>query len=157
MRNITREQQAEIVTRIRSGSYPHVAAESVGVPRRVFDEWMSAGRKQRRGRRRDFCRAVSQALAEIRAAMEIAAKKQDPKFWLRFGPGKDGGNLRGWGPAAKRRARKASKQTDWQPELFALLAEIAERLQDMPEARQVILDVMDRHRSPSHLGGEGLG
>src|SRR5215468_5213016 len=126
MGHITPAQQEIIVGRIKAGSFPHVAAESAGVARRVFDQWMRAGRRQRRGRRHAFWLTVSQTLAEVRVLMEHQAKDKDPKFWLRFGPGKEGGPLRGWGPAAKPPRRPRRPGTDWQPELFALLGEIAE-------------------------------
>jgi hypothetical protein len=156
MGQISKEQQDTIVSRIRSGSFPHVAAASVGVPREVFDEWMKQGRAQRRGRRRQFWLQVCQAQAEIRARMEIEVK-QDPKFWLRFGPGKQGGSVHGWGPVGKRRPRKPRQETDWQPALFALLGEIARKLQPMPDARQVILDAIDRISSPRPSGERGPG
>src|SRR5262249_40953581 len=96
----------------------------------------------RSGKRRQFWLKVARAQAEIRARMEIAAKA-DPKFWLRFGPGKEGGGQRGWGAAAKR-PRKERKQADWHPEFFQLLGQIAKRLAPMPEARQAILDLLDQ-------------
>ncbi len=159
MGHISRQQQSIIVNLIGHGSFPHIAAEAAGVPRPVFEEWMEAGRKQQHGRRHDFCREVSQSIAQIRAVVEIEVKKEDPKFWLRFGPGKQGGAILGWGPPTKRRRGKSPSKNDWQPEFFALLGEIVQRLQDMPEARQVILDLLQRshdHESSSTRGG-GLG
>jgi hypothetical protein len=157
MSQISRQQKSIIVNLIGHGSFPHIAAEAAGVPRRVFEEWMEAGAKQHRGRQRDFWREVSQATARIRAFIETQVKTTDPKFWLRFGPGKQGGTMLGWGPPTKRRPGKSQSKDDWQPEFFALLGEIAQRLQDMPEARLVILDVIRRHQRRQGEPGAPLG
>jgi hypothetical protein len=138
MARITPEQELRILAQIRAGSYPHIAAEAAGVPRRVFAGWLKRGRQQARGWQRRFWLKVREARAHAHALAAVEVRKKDVKFWLRYGPGKPG------------RTRKGRDQPDWRPEFFQLLSEIATELMPMPEARQVILSILDRQPlSPS--------
>src|SRR6478672_1389885 len=75
---------------IRSGSFPHVAAEAAGVPQKVFDRWMKCGKAARPiPLYRDFYEAVCQAQAHARVVAENYAFKNATVTWLKSGPGKE--------------------------------------------------------------------
>src|SRR5436305_15272972 len=79
-----------ILSYIRSGGYPLVAAEAAGVPREVFLRWIERGMRQRaREPYRSFARGVRQAAAHGRLVAELAVYGKDPKYWLAHGPGKE--------------------------------------------------------------------
>src|SRR6266446_2366239 len=94
---LTPEIAEQIVTLIRSGGFPLVAAEGAGVPAEVFQAWLARGEK--RGAMdlyRRFARDVRQAAAMCRLVAECTAYKKDPKFWLAHGPGRDRPGYPGW-------------------------------------------------------------
>src|SRR5438309_4873873 len=87
---LTPEIENAIVSYIRSGGYPWVAAEGAGIPRRIFAQWMRRGSKLRsRSRYRQFYVMVLQARAQARLAAELETRKKDPRSWLTHGPGKE--------------------------------------------------------------------
>src|SRR5690242_10161656 len=86
------EIQNAICAFIRAGGFAHVAAQSAGIPKEVFDYWMSEGAKigkKRASKYRPFYLAVEEAKAQARLTAEMAVFKDDPKTWLTRGPGKD--------------------------------------------------------------------
>jgi hypothetical protein len=84
--------QQAIVAFVRAGGFPHVAAEAAGVPREVFDDWMT-----RRGRPyRDFAWAVRQAHAQARLRGEVTVHEERPLDWLKSGPGRPAPDSPGW-------------------------------------------------------------
>src|SRR5262245_6914530 len=86
-----------IVAFVRAGGFAHVAAEAAGVPREVFDDWMS-----RPGPRyREFARAVRQAEAQARLRVEVAVLDARPLDWLKSGPGKPLPGYPGWTAPAR--------------------------------------------------------
>jgi hypothetical protein len=90
-----------IVSYVRAGGYPHVAAEAAGIPRAVFKDWMRRGAGPRgRALYRDFRRDVLQAHAQARLKAEVEMLEERPLDWLRYGPGKETAEAPGWtGPA----------------------------------------------------------
>src|SRR5438445_5204471 len=86
-----------VLSYIRSGGYPLVAAEAAGVPAQVFLQWVDWGEKKKaREPYRGFARGVRQAAAQGRLVAELAVHEKDPKFWLTHGPGKERPRHPGW-------------------------------------------------------------
>lgn len=80
---LTYEMALEICRDIRAGAYPWVAATK-HVDYDTFRNWKS----QRSMEFRIFHRMMDRAAAEARAEAEMLAKETDPKWWLKYGPGK---------------------------------------------------------------------
>ncbi len=133
----------EIVAFVRSGGFPHVAAEAAGVPRRVFERWIRRGQKDgAEPNYRAFALAVMEAHAQARLQAEIKTRTDKPLDWLKAGPGKDRADNPGWANPGKQSAASA-KGPDRERimvELFALMGEAAEQLVDHPEAQAVLAD-----------------
>src|SRR5215208_3951275 len=79
---LTAEVQTSLVAAIKSGAYDWVAAESAGIGRRTFYDWLARGERAARGEAR--CRA------------EEAVCQRDPLSWLRLGPGRERQDEPGW-------------------------------------------------------------
>src|SRR5262245_11882455 len=89
--------QQAVIAFARAGGFAHVPAEAAGVPREVFDDWMS-----RPGPRyREFARAVRQAEAQARLRVEVAVLEARPLDWLKSGPGKPQSGYPGWTAPAR--------------------------------------------------------
>ncbi len=95
---LTPEIQQKICASIRAGGFPHVAAMAWGVPEHTFEAWMKQGCKTTKAKAlyRDFYLAVEQAKAQARLKAEMKAMEEDPKFWLKNGPGKEQPDSPGW-------------------------------------------------------------
>src|SRR5579871_2310399 len=94
---LTPRVQEEICAFVRTGSYPHVAAEAAGVPLKVFLRWMSWGKARRPvALYRQFVEALAQAQAIARLAAECRTFERAPLSWLRSGPGREVGKTPGW-------------------------------------------------------------
>src|SRR5688500_16408139 len=78
-----------IVSYVRAGGFPHVAAEAAGVPAEVYEDWMRRGESPRApANYRAFAESVRQAAAHARLSAEVEALKEKPLDWLRGGPGR---------------------------------------------------------------------
>jgi hypothetical protein len=131
---LTTEIAREITAYIRSGTFPLVAAEGVGVPAEVFLDWMARGGKQRaREPYRTFAREVRRAAALSRLLAESQAYKKDPRFWLSHGPGRDRPNYPGWAGEIRPNSTDGPvpEQQDWGAVCVCLMQALAE----FPEAR----------------------
>lgn len=94
---ITAELTKQIAAAIRAGAYPHVAAESFGVPKNVFDQWMEWGTTgKKRQPYKGFAEDIKQAQAQARLRAEMEVFSDDPKAWLKSGPGKEKHDEPGW-------------------------------------------------------------
>src|SRR5262245_8745498 len=120
---LTPEVEGAILSYIRSGGYPWVAAEGAGIPRRVFAQWMRRGAKLRsRAIYRNFYIRVVQARAQGRLAAEIDTRKKDPCYWLTHGPGRETSGAPGWtNPPKPRALEKKKDDTAWASEGFLQL------------------------------------
>ena len=79
-----------IVSKIRVGVYPYIAAQAAGVPKSTFYEWMEkGGRKGTRGIYRDLLERVLRASGTARAHAEVRVFKDAPISWLKSGPGRE--------------------------------------------------------------------
>ena len=108
------------------------------MPRAVFREWLRRGeQKKAREPYRGFARAVRQAEAQGRLRAEVAVSKKDPKFWLKYGPGKETLDNPGWTGEAKPLAQEKQQvhaQRDWE----TLMSTILQALDGHPEARLAV-------------------
>src|SRR5437870_9391984 len=101
---LTPQIRADICAFIRSGGFPHVAAEAAGVPQKVFERWMKWGKAARPiPAYRDFIEAVCQAQAYARVVAENYAFEHATITWLKSGPGKETPHSRGWTSPVKAR------------------------------------------------------
>ena len=76
-----------IVSKIRIGVYPYVAAMAAGVGKSSFYEWMQKGtRKGARGIYRDFADRVIAASGIARSHAEVRVFRDQPLAWLKSGP-----------------------------------------------------------------------
>ena len=91
------EVYKQILTFIRGGAYDYIAAEAAGVTSETWARWLARGAEARHGTPlRQFHDDVMQARAQARAMKEIEVAREDPKFWLRCGPGKTRQGRDGW-------------------------------------------------------------
>lgn len=143
---LTPEIQQHIVAFLRAGGFPEVAAEAAGVPRAVFESWLSRGEAEgARPPYRGFAIAVRQAMAQARLGAEVEARNARPLDWLRSGPGRDQPRRPGWsGPAKAGSSGEAGPPTLRHPEIQALLATILEALEPFPEARAAVVRALEK-------------
>lgn len=98
---LTSEVQERICDYIRRGAFEWVAAESCGVSQKTFLEWIARGNgtdPDREGNAlyAEFAEQVTKARAEARLNAELAISIDNPKFWLKNGPGKTRHGREGW-------------------------------------------------------------
>lgn len=127
----------QLLAFIRSGGFPEVAAESAGVPRKLFHRWLARGVGQRaREPYRTFRREVSQAAAQGRLVVEHEIRRKDPKFWLQHGPGRETPECRGWTAAPRAGTYKAGSANLLSPEkVQAMFGEVVTCLSEHPDLR----------------------
>jgi hypothetical protein len=141
---LTPELQERICSYVRSGGYPHVAAEAAGVPREVFDEWLRRGSGRRTRRRyRAFVLAVRQAAAQGRLTKEMEVFRDKPLDWLRYGPGRETADAPGWTSAGKPAFGAAGDGGNplENPVLLERLHALVARLTHSPEARVAAAEI----------------
>jgi hypothetical protein len=131
--------ERQLLAAVRSGVYPHVAAAAVGVPRQHFLAWMRSGRVRARGRCRQLWLEVCEARAFARMRAEVEARQKDVKFWLRYGPGKDGPRP-AWMSARK---PTGGPRPEHLANLQAVVDGLLEALGPYPEARQAVLQSLE--------------
>jgi hypothetical protein len=143
----TSEVEHLILSYIRSGGYPWVAAECAGIPRAMFRQWMRWGVKSgRRSRYRMFYEKVLQARAQARLSAEVETRKNDARYWLTHGPGRETQGSPGWTnpasgripPKRERGGRVLSK------EFLEMLRPILEALVPYPEAREAVARQLEK-------------
>jgi len=134
-----------ILTHIRNGAYPQVAAEAAGVHRRVFLNWIGRGEKPNaREPYRSLARDVRQASASARVQAEIELREKDPRFWLKHGPGRETSAFPGW----TGEVRPADLQDPHTlprldgPEWNAICHKMIAALEPFPDARLALAEVL---------------
>jgi hypothetical protein len=142
LEQLTPEAETGLLMAIRSGAFPHLAAEAYGVPRQRFAAWLARGRRKGTTERyRRFAEEVRQAIAKARIRAEMQALVKDPKFWLKHGPGKETTTSPGWtNPAKAQTAREREGVSD--AELSRLLAKLLQVLQGFPEAHAAVVEAL---------------
>jgi hypothetical protein len=91
---LTAELENTILSWIRAGGYPHVAALAAGVPESVWRQWQERGKTRNPYKR--FLAQVAQAHATARLKAETATLEDDARFWLKHGPGREAAGNPGW-------------------------------------------------------------
>jgi hypothetical protein len=144
---LTPEVERLIIGFIRSGGYPWVAAESAGIPRRIFASWLRRGaRRGNRSRYRLLYQHVLEARAQARLSAEIETRKDDPRFWLTHGPGREKAKAPGWTNPASGRLPSQKDQVgrDFTKHFLKTLDPILEVLAPFPEAREAVAREFER-------------
>ena len=145
----------EIILRVRSGAFPHVAAEAAGVPAEVFQEWMERGsRPGAREPYRGLAEQVRHAHGHARCMSEVALRQKDPKAWLLNGPGKNSDNLPGWSMPVKGQAKpqRPGAGVLLQAEMQTLLGSLLDVLAPYPEARAALAAALDKKKPAKQSG-----
>jgi hypothetical protein len=135
---LTPEIEQRILSFIRAGGFPWVAAEGAGIPRKVFRLWLRRG--QKKGARklyRRFYQSVIEARAQARLTAELETRKKDPRFWLVRGPGREQPDAPGWtNPVKPIEWQKASPEDFLMSRLFMnCVSRLMQALAAYPEAR----------------------
>jgi hypothetical protein len=141
----TAEQTQSIASFIRSGGFPHVAAEAAGVSVEVFDFWLRLGRAPNAGAvLRQFYEAVRQARAHARVVAEMAAFKNRPLEWLKSGPGKETVDSAGWTGTIKPQTAAEDEELNplLRPELREVFHKLLQALAPFAEARAAAARVL---------------
>ena len=145
--NFTPELEAKILSAIRSGGFPHVAAVAFGVPRPLFKKWLRWGRSCKRPVYHAFAQNVAQAEATARLTAEMEVHRKDPRLWLRAGPGQESPRADGWTSFVRPQARGADKSNLFAaPAFLQLVATLRSVLAPHPEALQAITKAMAERR-----------
>jgi hypothetical protein len=135
------EIEQRILSFIRAGGYPWVAAEGAGIPRKVFRLWLRRG--QKKGARklyRRFYQSVMEARAQARLTVELETRKKDPRFWLVRGPGREQPGAPGWtNPIKPIQPRKPSQEDLLTSRQFMeYVSKLMQALAAYPEARSAV-------------------
>ena len=143
---LTPELGQQIVAGIRSGGYPHVAAEAWGVPKEVFDDWLKRGNEENPWEPyKSFAADVRQAFAQARLRAEMVGFEKDPKTWLVHGPGRESEQHPGWSVSVKPvEATAESHNVLLDPELMALFRTLLEILTPYPEAHDKVAEALTK-------------
>jgi len=151
---LTPEIQAKIVASIRAGGYPRIAAEAWGVPAAEFDRWLEMGRKRRAVEPyKSFTLAVDQAQAQARLKAEMAAYDNDPRFWLKNGPGKEVPGKPGWSTMMKPIITQDHRTLNLftSPDFLQFIALMRTVLAPYPEALAALTAAMEKPTEPLKL------
>ena len=117
---LTPEVEQTLLTYVRAGGFPTVAAAAAGLPADIFVRWLrKGGEPGARRRYRDFSAAVLQAAAQARMAAEVQVFQKRPLDWLRCGPGRQAADSPGWTATVKAPAVGPERETN-----LLLLAEV---------------------------------
>src|SRR5262245_28275222 len=85
----------KIVTAVRAGSFPYIAARAFGVPPSTHYAWLQQG-AQGQAPYREYLEKVSTAAAAARLAAEVEVRRENALAWLRYGPGRERPGEPGW-------------------------------------------------------------
>lgn len=144
---LTPEYEEQVVQYIRAGGFDWVASEAAGVPRTVLEHWLALGTAGRRRPYRRFLERVMQARAQARLKAEIEVRDQDPRFWLRHGPGRERNGLPGWTNPVRPSAPIDTAAHPFDAAEFAkLLGMLLRALMPFPAAHAAVLQALGRAR-----------
>ena len=144
---LTPELSNQICASIRAGGYPNIAAETWGVPKDIFERWLKYGRgKRAKQPYAKFWHEVSKAKAHARLKAEMQILKEDPRFWLKSGPGKETPENPGWTSVVKPILQTDNRSINFfaTPDFNEFMNTIKRALANHPEALTAILDEMER-------------
>jgi transposase len=86
-RSVRETLQGRIVALVRGGTYPHVAAATVGIERHTFRQWLERGAQKPRSREGRFVRALAEAEGLLETVLVqgiVAEARKDPEMALKF-------------------------------------------------------------------------
>jgi len=136
-----------ILASLRAGGFPQIAAAAYGVPQNIFARWLSRGRSRKQsGPFRAFARQLGEAAARARLKAEMAVYRDDPRFWLRHGPGKETRQAPGWPAPAKPLFEIGDDRTSellTSPVFHALHVALRRALQLHPDVLGVVSSALD--------------
>jgi len=144
---LTPEREKQLVAFVRAGGHPHVAAEAVGIPKEVFDQWMQLGKPTGRGKNTKphpkytkLWQAVMVARGQAQLRAEIKALDDEPLQWLKFGPGKETQERPGWSGLPRPVVREDNTTVNvlLSPEMQGVFGAILQVLTPYPEARAAV-------------------
>ena len=140
----TQEVVQVILANIEQGCFPQQAALAAGVSRKTLMEWLHDPRP----RFREFQALYEKATAKARVFAEKAVFTSDPKFWLRYGPGRErpdyvtGEMIPGWTEAVQKppevNTSGAVIEVIASPHFQAIQKVLNDVLKDQPEKRAQI-------------------
>lgn len=143
---LTPDVEKEILAFVRAGGFPHIAAEAAGIPNHVFQGWLSAGSPSNKGKSKFklFVKKLEQAMAQARLKAEIDVYNDDPKAWLRSGPGKEKLDSPGWTGIVKPILQPANQTINYfaSPEFMHLLLRLRQILAPHPEALKALSEAL---------------
>ena len=140
---LTPLRHQQIVSAIRAGGFPQVAAQAYDVPAPLLDAWLKRGQAPRaREPYRSFAHDVDTALAQARLRAETELFVEEPKRWLANGPGRDSTDNPGWSIAVKPvTTTSATRSALLDPEFLQLVHELLEALRLFPEAHRHVIQL----------------
>ncbi|VTR96784.1 hypothetical protein [Tuwongella immobilis] len=141
---LTDEMIRQIAAYIRKGGFPVMAAEAAGVPRDRFEAWLARAQQPRPPKLiAKLLSEIRQAIAQARIFAELHVFQDDPKTWLKSGPGRDLPDLPGWTTTAPPQERPTAtvnrlRDPTWNEFWGALLAALG----PYPEARAKVAETL---------------
>lgn len=143
---LTPELETQILAAIRAGGFPHVAAQAFGVPQELFEKWLDWGEKSQRQRQPwfSFAKKVRQAQAIARLNAEMKCHEEDPRLWLRSGPGKETPNSAGWTTIVRPQVQSLNTVTLFtSPDFLQFMGTLRNVLAPYPDALQALTKALD--------------
>jgi hypothetical protein len=141
---LTTELENTILSWIRAGGYPHVAALAAGVPESLWRQWQERGKTRNPYKR--FFANIAQAHATARLKAETATLDEDARFWLKHGPGREGpGNL-GWANMVSPMLTQTSETSNvfLSGEFLQFMATLRAALAPYPEALLALSNMLQQ-------------
>jgi len=129
----------QILSYVRAGAYPHIAAEAAGIPAELFGRWLlKKGKKWT-----EFADELRQAAAQARIRAEIEVIQANPRAWLREGPGREMPDSPGWSGIVRPIIQSVTNVNVLaSPEWNQLWSVILSVLGQYPEARAALAEAL---------------
>lgn len=143
---LTPDVEGQILSFIRVGGYPHVAAQAAGIPEWMWNEWIALGEKKgAREPYKSFVLKVNQAKAQARLNAEVAALEADPRFWLKNGPGKETPESPGWAAMVRPMLTQNNQTINLfsSPDFIQFMATLRAVLAPYPEALMALSKALE--------------
>jgi hypothetical protein len=141
---LTQELQNTILSWIRAGGYPHVAALAAGIPEPVWRHWQERGKRRNPYKR--FFVQVAQAHATARLKAETATLDEGARFWLKHGPGREGPGNPGWANMVSPMLTQTSETSNvfLSGEFLQFMATLRAALAPYPEALMALSNALEQ-------------
>jgi hypothetical protein len=141
---LTPKLEKDILSWIRAGGYPHVAAAAAGISESLWREWQERGKRSNPYKR--FFAEVAQAHAIARLNAETTAFKQDALFWLKHGPGREGASNPGWATMVSPMLTQGNQTFSVfaSPEFLQFMATLRAALAAYPEAMLALSEALEQ-------------